>query len=47
MTCIDWDLAKNEIDTASKMAFIDSTVEARRKANRWWNKLRNKKEGNT
>ena len=43
-TAIDWDKAKDEFDVQARMAVKDSTIEARRRANRWWAKLR-KKEG--
>jgi hypothetical protein len=45
-TSIDWDMAKHEIETAAKIAVLDSTAEARKRAQRWWNKLRRKREGN-
>ncbi len=46
-TSIDWDMAKQEYEAEAKIAIIESTADARKRAQRWWNKLRNKKEGNT
>ena len=43
---VDDDLAKLRFEADKNMAEMDATEEARKKANRWWNKLRRKKEGN-
>ena len=40
----DKTLALLQLEANIKVAEMDSTAEARRKANRWWNKLRKKKK---
>ena len=45
-TAVDWDLAKKIFEGNAEVAIADSTAEARKRANRWWNKLRNKEGKN-